>query len=68
MPSYRKMFLDDPKDFFERYSINLPGNPEEAGKIGQLELMQSTFKPVVRGTDVEVATFAGTSSRTAWAG
>jgi hypothetical protein len=51
MPNYRKMFLDDPKDFFERYSISLPANPEEAGKIGQLELMRSTFKPVERAKD-----------------
>jgi len=46
MPNYRKMFFDDPKAFFESYSINLPGNPEEAGKIGKMELMQSTFKPI----------------------
>ena len=46
MPSYRKMFFDDPKDFFQRYSINLPADPREAGKIGELELMQSTMKGV----------------------
>jgi hypothetical protein len=57
-----KLFFDDPKNFFERYSINLPGNPEEAGKIGQLELMRATFKPVERAKDAETATFAGTSA------
>lgn len=46
MKHYRKMFLDDPRSFFERYSISLPANPQEAGKIGQLELMRSTFNPV----------------------
>lgn len=53
MPNHAKMFLDDPKDFFERYSISLPANPEEAGKIGQLELMRSTFKAVERAEGAE---------------
>jgi hypothetical protein len=52
MPNPREMFFADPEDFFNRYSINLPGNPQEAGKIGQIELMQSTFKPVVRDKTV----------------
>jgi hypothetical protein len=56
------MFLEDPKDFFERYSINLPGNPEEAGKIGQLELMQSTFKPIARDEAIERGAISGTSA------
>lgn len=51
MPDYRKQFFDDPKAFFERYSINLPGNPEEAGKIGQLELMQGTFNKIEGAKD-----------------
>lgn len=46
MSNPREMFFQDPKDFFERYSINLPANPAEAGKIGQLEIMQSKFKPI----------------------
>jgi hypothetical protein len=61
MPNYRKMFLDDPKDFFERYSISLPANPEEAGKIGQLELMRSTFTPVARAKGAEAIDESNTS-------
>ena len=46
MSNPKEEFFNDPKDFFERYSINLPGNPEEAGKIGGLELIMSTLNPI----------------------
>ncbi len=39
-------FLDDPEQFFRTHSIVLPANPDEGGKIGQLELMRSTMKTV----------------------
>lgn len=57
MPDPRKMFFESPEDFFNRYSINLPANPAEAGKIGQMEIMQSKFKPIEGTTQKTVKSF-----------
>ncbi len=57
MPDPRQMFFEHPEDFFNRYSISLPANPAEAGKIGQMEIMQSKFKPIGGATQKTVQSF-----------
>jgi len=39
-------FLEDPEQFFRNHSIVLPVNPDEGGKIGQMELMKATMTAV----------------------